>query len=336
MGVGLFLHTVVLAAATASLILAVHENMFDFEVKDFKSIDLSFFEKKIKPVNRNAVPFETPIALSINNGGRFGNSVVQLYRAIRTCRLLNCKVIQTNYRQEFFLDRDIDYDWFKIKRRVENPREFTIFRNDFWDEIMDYENNSVADVRFVSDQLQKHLPESKLRKPVVDPNAIYAQIRSGDVFCGHYIAHEYGQPPMCYIELAASKRNYSQKIIIAEDGCNPVINELMKKGWKWERRPLKDDLYILTHAQHLVLTRGTFGFVTGLLNVNESPEIFSFMEDPAGGNEKGFTHYYYPEQDYYDRVMKDWKANEEQKKLILEYKCHDFEPRRQLWGLEKE
>ena len=330
MGFGFLVYSSFLTVATAALIPAIHSDAFSLSVSDFKTVDLSYFEERIKPVDRNAVPLETPIALVIKNWGRFGNAVIQLLRAIKVCRLVNCRVIQTNQEQKWFLDENISHDWFKIEGSVKDLDKYTVLRDLFWDDMPDYEDNTYGDVSLVSSQVQKRLPESKLRKPDVDPNAIYAQIRSGDVFVGDHIPAAYGQPPMCYVELAASKRNYTQRVVVAEDTYNPVIGELMKKGWKLESSPLKDDLYTLTHAQHLVLTRGTFGHIMALLNVNESPEIFSFMGEHRTMSGNGIMHKYIPDEEYYDRVLRCWTASEEQKRLLVESKCHDFEPARQI------
>ncbi len=152
----------------------------------------------------------------------------------------------------------------------------------------------------------------------VDDKKIYIHIRGGDIFSNN--PHKaYVQPPLSYYKNIIN--NYDNTILVCEDKKNPCINELLKQeNVEYISNTLEKDLSILSNVSNLVIGFGTFGFLLYLINPRLKniyiPDFF-INELPKGewGNDIKVNVIKLPN---YIKV-EEWKFNEEQKKIMLEY-----------------
>ena len=152
----------------------------------------------------------------------------------------------------------------------------------------------------------------------LDYNKIYIHFRGGDIFANN--PHKaYVQPPLSYYKNII--KDYNKTILVCEDKKNPCINELLKEeNIEYTSNTLEKDLSILSNVSNLVIGFGTFGFLLYLMNPclkNLYIPKFFVDELPKGewGNDIKVHVINLPN---YIKVG-EWKFNEEQKKIMLEY-----------------
>ena len=152
----------------------------------------------------------------------------------------------------------------------------------------------------------------------VNENSIYIHFRGGDIFSRN--PHKaYVQPPLSYYKNIIN--DYDSIKLVCEDKKNPCINELLKQeNVEYVSNTLEKDLFILSNVSNLVIGFGTFGFLLYLMNPylkNLFIPDFFVDELPKGswGNDIKVHIINLPN---YIKVG-EWKFNEEQQKIMLEY-----------------
>lgn len=163
---------------------------------------------------------------------------------------------------------------------------------------------------------------AQLLTPVnVSDDALVVHLRSGDIFhkAIHYL---YGQPPCGFYREAIQMKNWSKVIIVSEDRRNPCVNILENEtNSKFEQHELKYDLSILLNARNVALSRGTFGFAVLALS-NKLKNIFMFnMSNSRIPDHMNCI----PTKNYYDSVIKSWRNQSFQYKLMKESSCQSWE-----------
>lgn len=158
-------------------------------------------------------------------------------------------------------------------------------------------------------------------KNISFPNdTLVIYIRSGDIFTKN--PHpKYGQPPCHYYQDIINMKNWSKKILIAEDQKNPCVFLISQIIGNFKQRSLNDDLVYLLNAPNLVISKGTFGNAIIALS-NKIINIFTFAHTRILN-----LNYFncIPHEKYLHTILYKWKNTKQQQKMMINYKCNYWE-----------
>lgn len=245
--------------------------------------------------------------------GRLGNNILQLIRAIHYAVLNSHKTI--HFQQQSLLTSNII-----TIENIENINKSQII-----DTFFSLKKYNIIDPEpyVMKEYFQKYVKpifkiQTENNNVIENDNNIYVHFRGGDIFSTN--PHKaYVQPPLSYYKNIIN--DYDNTILVCEDKMNPCINELLKqKNVEYISNTLEKDLSILSNVSNLVIGFGTFGFLLYLMNPYLKklyiPDFF-VNELPKGdwGDDINVHIINLPN---YIKVG-EWKFNEEQKKIMLEY-----------------
>ena len=250
--------------------------------------------------------------------GRTGNIILQIIRAIHYARINNHNSIILEPH------RMLTSKCIKLEN-IENNNSKLQIKDNFFSlkkyDIIDPEPY------IMKEYFQKYIkPIFKIQTETdnietdndLDYNKIYIHFRGGDIFANN--PHKaYVQPPLSYYKNII--KDFNKTILVSEDKKNPCINELLKQeNIEYTSNTLEKDLSILSNVSNLVIGFGTFGFLLYLMNPRlKNLYIPKFFVDelPKGewGNDIKVHVINLPN---YIKVG-EWKFNEEQRKLMIEY-----------------
>jgi hypothetical protein len=242
---------------------------------------------------------------------RTGNNILQLIRSIHYAKLNNHNIIQ--FSQHLLLNSKII-----TLENLENKNKSQI-RDNFFN--LKKFNMIDPEPYVMKEYFQKYInPIFKIKNDnnTVNDTSIYIHFRGGDIFSNN--PHKaYVQPPLSYYKNIIN--GYANSILVCEDKKNPCINELLKQeNVEYSSNTLEKDLSILSNISNLAIGFGTFGFLLYLMNPKLKnlyiPDFF-VNELPKGewGNDIKVHVINLPN---YIKIG-EWKFNEEQKKIMLEY-----------------
>jgi len=245
--------------------------------------------------------------------GRTGNNILQIIRAIHYA-------ITYNHKSIIFHPHPLLTAKYIILKNIINNDKSQI--NDTFFSLNKY-NIIDPEPYVMKEYFQKYIkPIFKIQPEnnnVIDnDNKIYIHFRGGDIFSSN--PHKsYVQPPLSYYKNIT--RNYDIIKLVCEDKKNPCINELLKQeNIEYISNTLEIDLTILSNVSNLVIGFGTFGFLLYLMNPKLKnlyiPEFF--VNELPRGNWGTDINIHVINLPNYIKVG-DWKFNEEQKKIMLEY-----------------
>ena len=206
--------------------------------------------------------------------GRSGNNIIQIINAIKYG-------LDNSYNILYFPKNII----LNTQQILISQEEKQIKKEDKYDDKNYYYysiNNNISlneiDILFIFDTYI--IPILNITDTENNYDITY-HIRGGDIFINK--ESNYVQPPLLFYS------EIENTLIISEDTKNPCVNELVKKGCKWDKNTLQEDISLLRNAKQLGIGYGTFGLFIILLN-------------------KIFTKLYIPEYVY--EVFKDkWKID---------------------------
>lgn len=244
--------------------------------------------------------------------GRTGNNILQIIRALHYAIINRHNSI--HFHKHSLLTSNII-----ILENIENNDMSQI--NDTFFSLKKY-NILDPEPYIMKEYFQKYIkPIFKIQienNNNIDDNKIYIHFRGGDIFSSN--PHKaYVQPPLSYYKNIT--KEYDSIKLVCEDKMNPCINELLKqKNVEYISNTLEKDLFILSNVSNLVIGFGTFGFLLYLMNPYLKklyiPDFF-VNELPKGdwGDDINVHIINLPN---YIKVG-EWKFNEEQKKIMLDY-----------------
>jgi len=245
--------------------------------------------------------------------GRTGNNILQIIRAIHYAIINSHNLIQ--FQQHSLLTSNII-----TLENIENSD-----KSDVYDTFFNLKKYNIVDPEpyIMKEYFQKYVKpifkiQTENNNVIENDNNIYIHFRGGDIFSSN--PHKaYVQPPLSYYKNIIN--DYDNTILVCEDKKNPCINELLKqKNIEYISNTLEKDLSNLSNASNLIIGFGTFGFLLYLMNPKLKnlyiPDFF-VNELPKGdwGDDINVHIINLPN---YIKVG-EWKFNEEQKKIMLEY-----------------
>jgi hypothetical protein len=247
--------------------------------------------------------------------GRTGNNILQIIRAIHYAIINSHNSIK--FQQHSLLTSNIIN--LENIENIENINKSQI--NDTFFSLKKY-NITDPDPYIMKEYFQKYVKpifkiQTENNNDVENDNNIHIHFRGGDIFSSN--PHKaYVQPPLSYYKNIIN--DYNITILVCEDKKNPCINELLKqKNVEYISNTLEKDLSILSNVSNLVIGFGTFGFLLYLMNPNlKNLYIPDFFVNELPKGKWGNVNIHSIELPNYIKLG-EWKFNEEQKKMMLEY-----------------
>ena len=155
-----------------------------------------------------------------------------------------------------------------------------------------------------------------------DPNDLYINIRSGDIFI-NAINHHYSQPPLCFYQKIIKARSFRKLFLLANGHENPVVDELLKlyNKIKYIHGSVEYDIAVIVNAYNFVMSKSTFPLTLIYLNYNlKNLYIFgNYNFKPLKTNCS--IHRMIPSPKYMKIMWNKWKNNTEQLSLLLKEDC---------------
>ena len=155
-----------------------------------------------------------------------------------------------------------------------------------------------------------------------DPNDLYINIRSGDIFI-NAIHGDYSQPPLCFYQKIINENNYNNIYILSNGHENPVVDALLKLYSKiiYIHGTVEDDISVLINAYNLVMPVSTFPITLIVLN-NNLRKLY-FYEIIYYSLQKGnyIIHKMEPSIKYKTIMQRKWKNSNEQLDLMINETC---------------
>jgi len=180
----------------------------------------------------------------------------------------------------------------------------------------------------VKDEVLNNLPKYK-----ANPDDLYINIRSGDVFV-NLIHGSYSQPPLCFYQKIIQENKYQNIYLISNGKENPLVDILLKlyPNIKYMHGTSIEDMSVLVNAYNLVLPISSFPYAAIRFNDNlknlfiydimiESELINWYAEDYYFQNMK-FNIYKMNPSSNYENIMKGkWEKSKIQLDLMVNEEC---------------
>jgi hypothetical protein len=156
-----------------------------------------------------------------------------------------------------------------------------------------------------------------LQRPSPRASALFAHVRSGELFSAKVVPHpKYGQPPCKYYTKAVDLENTTDVFVIAQDARNPCLKILLDyTSSTWRPRDLRTDIAELVYARKMVLARGTFGLAILFLSPVRKAIFYSMsLSNPGFGSHFDCI----PSEAYKERVLDRWRNLPWQVKMMMD------------------
>ena len=316
-------------ASNENILLDNYLNLSDSnepkEKSKIKNQFLNFFSQlKNKTVNKIETIFTGEI-------GNFGNSLINLNNIISYCEIIGCHSIIIDSPKSL-IRHPVYIEKLNIKiipgSEVNCEDEFTICNVQFFDQ------------KFMKAQVRMHyLKEEIMRNiPIVnsDPNALYINLRGGDIFTVSIHPH-YSQPPLCFYEKIINNNKFKNIYIISNDRGNVVLDALMNKynNIVFNHDNYQTDLALLINASNVVASVSSFFYTAIKFNenlkqlweyvINKLIEKFDWLHHHIYKFDIKYKIYTMKPSDIYFDKMFNWRNSQNQLKLMIEDKCpYDF------------
>lgn len=257
--------------------------------------------------NLTYIPSSLIMGLEIEATGRFGNNLIGILQAFRYCCIFNLRYLIVP-KKYLFINESFYANGIKIiPKKYDTDYSSYIFKYPFAYPLPTcHIAVNYNDIVYMKDFLNSRFQNMNLNK-----DDLYIHIRSGDIFIKHPNKH-LGQPPLNYYLDIINSRKWNDIHIIAENDKNPVIKELVKRGYKFSSSTLINDMSTLLNAQNLVIGPGSFGQALVLLT-KKLKTLYAFQyyikySYPTWES----AHVCIPDDLYKKKIHKNWQNTDEQ------------------------
>ena len=263
--------------------------------------------------------------------GNFGNCIININNIIFYCEIVGCHTIILNNRHSL-LRNPIYIKKLNITIKQGSSAncadEFTACNMFFF-----FPKIVKPQIRtqYLKEEIMRNLP-----KVNIDPNALYINIRGGEIFT-YFIHPHYSQPPLCFYEKVINNNKFKNMYIISNDRQNVVLDALMNKynNIKFRHDNYETDLAYLVHAYNVVAPVSSFFFTAIKYNdnlknlweydISRLLSKFFWLHHHLFKLDIKYKIYTMKPSDNYVNQMYMWKASQSQLKLMIEEKCpYDF------------
>ena len=267
-------------------------------------------------------------ALVISRQLKFGNAILQLTNAIQVAQQLGVRKI---YHRGFdFLSDRAQAGEINILKGI--PENENYLASSFFPNALLARLCTSPELRYqTARKLAPWLTLQHSRAASMDTQRhLYMHIRAGDIFTKSTPHPAYGQPPLAFYTRIVRMEPWEKVVLVFENRLNPVIDALTaflaseRIPCEIQSRDLDADAARLLEAENIVIGRGTF--VYPMLCISEKVRrVFCFDSDSADewGLDKSdiqFVRVVDKTGTYRNSVLKHWLNNEEQRRLMLNYR----------------
>ena len=282
---------------------------------------------------KNLTSFET----IYGGNGNMGNALFIMNNLINICENIKCKNIIIPETLGDIIKNKIKINFSKHKENEitilppSYKKEMNITLNIDGYLIFKYRYKDKKHKLFldtVKDEVLNNLPKYK-----ANPDDLYINIRSGDVFV-NLIHGSYSQPPLCFYQKIIQENKYQNIYLISNGKENPLVDILLKlyPNIKYMHGTPIEDMSVLVNAYNLVLPVSSFPYAAIRFNDNlknlfiydimiESELINWYAEDYYFQNMK-FNIYKMKPSSNYENIMKGkWKKSKIQLDLMINEDC---------------
>ena len=303
-----------------------NKNVFKDEFLNLDSIKSQIEEK-------NLTSFET----LYGGNGNMGNALFIMNNLINICENIKCKNVIIPETLG-----DIIKNKIKINSTKYKENEITILPPSYKQKMnitLNIDGYLIFKYRYkdkkhklfldtVKDEVLNNLPKYK-----ANPDDLYINIRSGDVFV-NIIHGSYSQPPLCFYQKIIQENKYQNIYLISNGKENPLVDILLKlyPNIKYMHGTPIEDMSVLVNVYNLVLPISSFPYAAIRFNDNlknlfiydimvESELINWYAEDYYFQNMK-FNIYKMKPSSNYENIMKGkWKKSKIQLDLMINEEC---------------
>ena len=304
--------------------LNLSENSNDPKERNkIKNKFLNYFSQlKNKTVNKVETIFLDEI-------GNFGNNLININNMISYCEIIGCHSIIINSPKSL-LSHTVYIEKLNIKiipgSEANCEDEFTVCHVQFLAQKFVH-----SQMHYLREEIIRNIP-----KVNSDPNALYINLRGGDIFTVSIHPH-YSQPPLCFYEKIINNNKFKNIYIISNDRGNVVLDALMNKynNIVFNHDNYQTDLALLIHASNVVASVSSFFYVAIKFNdnlkqlweydINKLIEKFVWLHHHVYKFDIKYKIYTMKPSDIYVDQMFNWRNTQSQLKLMIEDKCpYDF------------
>ena len=288
------------------------------------NIDLNdeFFKMREVQVKINKSTNLTYINTLSGGYGNIGNALKMLNNLIIICENIRCKNIVAPGGLQGIIKKPILYKKYnitilpstyakKIKIDISLSKHFI-----FW---FSYKKQPhEMRLRIIREEVFNNIPKYK-----ADPNDLYINIRSGDVFI-NIINRMYSQPPLCFYQKIINENKYGNIFILSNGHENPVVDRLLYlyPKIKYIHGTVLYDISVLVNIYNLVMPISTFPMVLIFLNNNlKNLYIYPLIKYILKKDINFTVHKMKPSQKYMKLMAKKWKKSKVQLDLMINEKC---------------
>ena len=262
--------------------------------------------------------------------------MVILNNLLYYCEILNITNIYLNSEMNWPISHDI----------ISNKINITLIQKKYIDitnkSIGIFDKNYIYFQRIFKPEIRLDILKNEIKKNLphinINPKDLFIHIRSGDIFKYKFSKDSnYAQPPLCFYKSILNKFNFSKVYIIAENKENPLIEILIKEfpNILYTNNKLEQDLAILSNAYNIVGSISSF--FTTLIIINENLKVI-WEYDHYLLTEK-YLHLHHDIYNYkinysiyrmlpsikYKTEMFPWKNSNQQRELMINEKCENFQ-----------
>ena len=264
---------------------------------------------------KNLTNIETLYGVS----GNVGNALISLNNIINICEKISCRnivlggLVNIIKNPIFYKKYNITIYPYSYKNEIKidiilNGRNLFYFH---------YKKNHYMRLSIIRDEVLKNIPIYK-----ANPNDLYINIRSGDIFLKAINPH-YSQPPLCFYKKIINSNKFNNIFILSNGHENPVVDELltMYKEIKYIHGLVEFDISVIVNAYNFVMPVSTFPQT--LINFNYNlRNLYIYGMHNYFQLKANFTiHRMLPSDKYKKILWNKWKKTKEQIHLMLNENC---------------
>ena len=299
------------------------ENQIDNNNNQKKSnIDLSDEFFSLKSVKEKINNTNLTFIQTLSGGyGHVGNALLMLNNLINICEKILCQNIISPGGLQTIIKKPIFYKEYNItifpnSYKYKIPIDIILTKREvFWFHYKKKPN--LMRLKIIREEVINNIP-----KYISNPNDLYINIRSGDIFINR-INRMYSQPPLCFYQKIINENNFRNIYILSNGHENPVVDKLLKlyPKIKYIHGKVEYDISVIINAYNFVKPISTFSGTLINLNINlKNLYIFAFKKIKIE-NVNYIIHKMVPSPKYYKIMDRKWKKTKEQLDLMLSENC---------------
>lgn len=288
-------------------------------VEDYSDILMKFGDKpcsRLRKILNIKDQMCNETCLRINTNNQYGNNFISLLSALAIARGIgvNRLVLSRGY---LFIKNNFTYRGISVEIGANYDECFSYnylyWPNELKPLIAKFMTHITPEFRQI---LTENIPKIEL-----PDDSLVVHIRSGDVF--RAVPHrKYGQPPCSYYTDVIRMKNWSKIFVLSQDRKNPCVDVVVKEVGGYKQQSVSEDVGYMIAAKNLVISVSTL--------VNAAVTISEKLENLYTFNHTRFidinTMNCVPTNEFKWKVLRYWKNNEKQRKMILNSKsCKKWE-----------